>query len=184
MLNATSVEMVYIHWLCDKVGIHSFDERTSILINALQEKGFYWTVPNDDNRGLDGLELRREFADLNNFDPDAIFEGPCTMLEMLIALAKRCDYIMSDLDNEDHTARWFWEMLENVGLDMKSLNSYEEDYTIDLIDKILDRILDRTYGASGRHGLFPLNEPERDQREVEIWYQMQAYFNDHYDPDY
>ena len=180
MFDIQSIEMTYIHWLCKKIGVHNFDERTSILIDALYEKGFYWSVPNDEDRAEDALTLRGEFFEENNLESIDENDWPITMLEVLIALARRCDYIMSDLDNNDNTPRWFWEMLTNVGMDMESLNSYEEDYTIDLIDKLLDRILDRTYGASGRGGLFPLNNPEKDQRTVDLWYQMQAYFNDHY----
>ncbi|MFZ1684153.1 MAG: hypothetical protein WAU88_08510, partial [Candidatus Zixiibacteriota bacterium] len=43
------------------------------------------------------------------------------------------------------------------------------------IDEVLNRVIFRTYDARGNGGLFPLRRPQRDQREVELWYQASAY---------
>lgn len=170
----------YISWLCDIVGIYTRDERSVILLNALVEKEFYWTIPNDDNRVHDGLNLREEYADLYNIDLESVGTEPCCILEMLVALARRCSEQMRDLDDHDNPARWFWEMMENLGLDFCSKTIYDTDYSEDLLNSILERLVERTYSYSGRHGLFPLNHPEEDQRKVELWYQMSAYLMEHY----
>ncbi len=58
--------------------------------------------------------------------------------------------------------------------------------SLDQVDMILDRMVERTYKRNGEGGLFPLRGPKccgdvlieegvyplRDQRGVEIWYQM------------
>jgi hypothetical protein len=43
------------------------------------------------------------------------------------------------------------------------------------IDDILDSVIWRTYSPDGRGGFFPLNQPQEDQRKIEIWYQMNKY---------
>lgn len=170
----------YITWLCDLIGLYGRDERSKILLDALLDKEFYWTVPNDDNRVQDGLRLRDEFADANDISIEDVFVGPCTILEMLIALARRCSDQMYDFDDQDTPSRWFWEFMENLGLDFCSRTDYDEDYTAEVVDSVLERLVERTYSESGRHGLFPLNSPKQDQRNVEIWYQMFAYLTEHY----
>ena len=62
--------------------------------------------------------------------------------------------------------------MKNLGLNHcsdKRRLTYEE------VNDVLDRVIWRTYRWDGHGGLFPLNEPEKDQREVEIWYQLSAY---------
>ena len=44
----------------------------------------------------------------------------------------------------------------------------------------LDGFINRQYEANGEGGLFPLKGVCEDQREVEIWYQMNAYLYEHH----
>ena len=175
-----SLEEQYIAWLWGLIGEGPLTGESRLLIDVLHEKDFYWTVPNDDNRGNDGLLIREEFADLKGVGPEDILEGPCTLLEMLVGLARRCSDEMADPDHPDTTKRWFWEMMDNLGLENKPPYLYEAEFTSDVIEFIFDRVLDRTYAPSGRNGLFPLNYPKEDQRKVELWYQMSAYLLEHY----
>ena len=61
------------------------------------DREFYWFVNNDDNRASDGQYLRilfeQEMHDNNYFGDINV---PCTMFEMLIALAMRIDDILYD----------------------------------------------------------------------------------------
>ena len=156
----------YFLWLCEQVMLRQSDEDYSFLLRALHRKEFYWTVPNDDNRAEDGKDLRYEFVEeYDIFDYDVI-KGPCTVLEMLIGLSRRFD------DGERVPAEWFWEMLENL-FDMEKCTNDVVDPAY--LDHVLDRLLDRTYEFNGVGGIFPLENPQKDQRKVEIWYQMQAY---------
>ena len=41
-------------------------------------------------------------------------------------------------------------------------------------------MLAREYSDNGHGGLFPLKNPKKDQRKVEIWYQMTEYINENY----
>lgn len=141
------------------------------LFKQLYTKEFVWLVSNDDNRVEDGKELRLEFLAEQGSDgvDDQWMNLGCSMLEMLIALARRA----ADEANMT-TADWFWILLSNIGLDeyndlRHSANSSR------LINEIVERVIYRTYNHSGRGGLFPLDHSLNDQRKVELWYQLAEY---------
>lgn len=76
---------------------------------------------------------------------------------------------------------YFWQMVKNLGLYQYDDASYGS--ILDAGEKvrmILNIFLNREYRYSGEGGLFPLADPDRDQRDVEIWYQMNAYLQENY----
>ena len=96
---------------------------------------------------------------------------------MLIALARKAYLITDDGTTRSSVGVWFWKMLSNVKLD--HLNDFDwSRKSLGEIDRTITRILDRTYSPSGVGGLFPLNHWEKDQREVELWYQLNTYLLD------
>jgi hypothetical protein len=106
---------------------------------------------------------------------DSKFPPFCSVLEMMIALAKRWeDNVMYDPDYGDRTAEWFWIMMRNLGftwLDDMRFDPVEANY-------ITDRLLDREYDKDGQGGLFRIKNPNIDMRNTEIWYQMNFFFNE------
>lgn len=177
MTSKKSIKVAYFDWLCDRVQMEKHEHW--ILAETLHRKEFYWTVPNDDNRAQDGIQLREDFAaDTQTVTYEELIR-PCSMLEMMIALAERFDDLMPDPKNareeQARPAKWFWEMTKNAGL-YKFTDTYyiNRDHRIEL-DNILNRILAREYDANGVGGLFPLKNAEKNQKKVEIWYQMNAY---------
>jgi len=139
------------------------------LLRVLHTKEFVWFVPNDDNRLEDGRELRYEFLEdkgIHEIDRHWIEIG-CSMLELLIGLA-----IRSNFEDGRTIQVWFWTMMRNIGLDgLNDATAWSEQDVVD----VLDTVIFRTYKPNGRGGLFPLKRPDTDQREVELWYQMNAY---------
>lgn len=171
----------YYQWLCDLVKVNQEDKSYWILFKDLHRKEFYWTVPNDDNRGIDGKLLREKFM----VEEDSLIpiDGPCSMLEMIIGLALRMEDTMADPDEGDRTVQWFWEMLDNAGLSKFTDDAYYDLFGQVYVDEILDKILGRTYKRNGKGGLFPLEMPSKNQRKVELWYQMSAYLLENYYPE-
>lgn len=173
---------LYFEWLCSKadrrVSNSMQDDFSISLLRTLHDKEFYWTVPNDDNRCSDGEHLRTKFEEETGFDTYGYLDKPCSMLEMLVALAIRFEDAMYEPGTRDRTSVWFWEMCENAGL----LDAYLEREDCDelTVDDILNRILERTYKRNGAGGLFPLRDTDKDQRNVELWYQMSAYLLENY----
>lgn len=162
----------YLTWLYSQVGsVKTRDQQKTYwsLFRALFTKEFVWIIPNDDNRVEEGKYLRNEFMedhDWDEIDPDW-FDMGCSMLEMLIALSRRLSFEAGGEPRE-----WFFELLENLGLyDYTDSKTFSRDE----VEDVLDSVIWRTYAYDGTGGLFPLQDPGEDQREVEIWYQLNAY---------
>src|SRR5690606_21972367 len=109
------LENLYFNWLCAKI-IRVEVPTPSLtywkLLRVLHHTEFVWLIPGDDNRAEDGLELREEFLTESGLPNEPEWwDAACSILEMLIAFSRRCQYSTS------HTAAfWFWQMIENLGL--------------------------------------------------------------------
>ncbi len=142
---------------------------------------YEYHIPNDDNRAEDGLKLRERFELESSLRlPDL---GECRMLEFLIALAIRLNESVYDYTNPDQTSYWFWELIRNLQLaayDDNYLSEYNVDhYSFTQINTTFIRLNERLYNSDGSNGgVFPLEEPTEDQRDVEVWYQMMAYLSE------
>lgn len=172
----------YFTWLCNIININRPRDSYFILAQILHKRDYKWFVPNDDNRAADGRKLREQFSDEMQYDASKILNyHSCSMLEMLVGVARRIEDILYDPEEGDRTERWFWEILGNVGLDKYVDSKYAEDsYGREKINLLIDNVLERAYKKNGQGGLFPLRRPKKDQRKVEIWYQMCEYLNDNY----
>lgn len=163
----------YLDWLYRNIGpLQNRNPATSywLLAVALYRKEFLWSVPNDDNRVEDGRVLREDFLEETGAERDEQWmELGCSMLEMLVALSRRIAF-----ETDEPATEWFWIMVDNLGLRPFVDEAFDDDYNVD-VDIVLDRVIDRTYAPNGRGGLFPLQDAQEDQREVEIWYQVAAY---------
>ena len=144
------------------------------MLKQLYTKEFVWTVPNDDNRIVDGKDLRYEFIDdqqLEDVDIGWMNLG-CSMFELLVSLSRRLAF-----ETDGWAPYWFWELVENLGLmaysDRRPARSRK--FPVPEIEEILERVIWRTYDYDGKGGLFPLKEAREDQRTIELWYQMSAY---------
>lgn len=169
------LEMLYFDWLCAKVVVNKNSSPTNNywrLLRILQNTEFVWLLSGDDNRAADGLDLRREFiiaADLPD-DPEWRKFPECSVLEMLVAFCRRAEF-MTDIKSTD----WFWEFLDNLGLKEFNDASTVED---EVIYDILETFIWRTFEFNGKGGMFPLDSPKHDQKDVEIWYQFCEYLVD------
>lgn len=172
----------YFNWLYDLVCKDRFAPSISYrrLLQFMHDTDFRYSIARDQNRAEDGKDLRYRYALTRGEDPDEIDEitdilaGPCSVLEMMIALAIRAEEsIMDDVLLGDRTAQWFWKMVTNIGLG--SAMDTNLDYRV--VSRKLDRCLDREYAPNGRGGLFTVLDCEYDLREVEIWYQLCWYLD-------
>lgn len=144
------------------------------LLRFLYDKNFVWTVHMDRNRAADGLSLRARF-----FDDDKIkaMSKPCSVLEMMIALADRMEnHILGDPREGDRTGQWFWEMVTSMGLSSMNDSKFNEEYAESQVNKMIKR----EYNIHGEGGLFTVAKPDKDMKTTEIWYQMQWWVREHY----
>lgn len=172
------IRKLYFDWLTSLVSTDDEYACYNELLSHLHEREFYWSVNNDFNRAADGVDLRSTFADDNNIDYLSIradLMGPCSVLEMLVGLAKRIeDSIMGDADFGDRTGYWFWSMISNLGL----MKMKKNRFNLAECDEILDNFLDRKYDFNGTGNIFYVEEPFMDMRNSEIWLQMCWWLNE------
>lgn len=162
----------YFIWLSDFV----YDRRYEKLLSRLHAIEFVSVMPRDENRAGDGVALRYRFACdvFGDGDVDRYLDGPCSVLEMMVALALRCEEtIMDDTAYGNRTGQWFWGMVVNLGLGAMTDDRFDEYY----VDDVIDAFLNREYQYDGRGGLFTIRHSAVDMRDVEIWSQMCWYLD-------
>lgn len=144
------------------------------LLTFLHDVEFTYFVPHDENRAVEGVALRYHYCLIHECEDMEIYlDGPCSVLEMMIALAIHCEKIVDDPTVGDRTAQWFWNMVTNMGLGSMNDTNFNEW----LANDVVTRFLERDYEPDGRGGLFRVKGWYRDMRTAEIWHQLMAYIN-------
>lgn len=161
----------YFEWLCERINAKKSYTK---LLEYLHGVPFRWSIPNDENRAADGLELRWQFQ--YETKCPVVLGGPeCTVLEMMVALAIQCEVSigMDDPEFGNRTDKWFWDMIKSLGLKTMTNSNFSESIVADKIDAFLER----DYAPNGEGGLFTIEDCRKDLRDVEIWYQACWYFD-------
>ncbi len=176
-MNEAVLRDEYFGWMCHLIK----DERRSHyhrLLKHLDGIIFQYTMPMDGNRAADGIDLRYRFGYESGYSNAMIASildvEPCSVLEMMVALAFRCEeHIMADPDVGDRTSVWFWEMIDSLGLSGTSDSQFNPAYT----SSVIFRFLNHEYEWDGSGGLFTVPNCPHDMRTVEIWSQMNWHLN-------
>lgn len=171
----------YFDWMYTLVSDGQHTKRHSYrkLFSLLHNIDFTYIIEMDGNRADDGINLRYRFGNEFGYDDYLIAsyldDRPCSVLEMMVALAKRCEEsIMDDPSIGDRTGIWFWEMIKNLGLESMFDSRFDRDY----VRQRVDIFLNRDYERDGNGGLFTVKHSKRDLRSVEIWYQLCWYLDE------
>lgn len=162
----------YFNWLYDYVckgRVHNKLSYNKLFI-LLHNIEFTFSIPNDINRAKDGVDLRYRFSlDYGDHTIVDILDGPCSVLEMMIALAIRCEEsIMDDTMYGDRTGQWFWSMMSNLDIGYMD----DEVFNKQIVEDRIYNFLDRNYDPDGKGGLFYIKDCEEDLRDYEIWTQL------------
>lgn len=177
-MNKDKINNDYFEWMYNFVCGERYSKKISYrkLLMRLHDTEFTYCLQRDENRAEDGLSLRYRYVYHNGYDEEVVnyIDGPCSVLEMMIALASRCEEtIMDDPAKGNRTGQWFWSMVVSLGLGGMTDDRFDRKY----VDDTLARFLNRCYDADGRGGLFTVRHCEQDLRTVEIWYQMCYYLD-------
>lgn len=149
------------------------------LLNLMFEKEFVWVVPMDENRIVDGKDLRMEFSHVNGGSNRRQLEtadfllnvAPISFLEVLIGLSRRMAFVAGG-----QAPGWAWQLLSNV--ELHRMTDPLSQPKRNKAQEIMDAVIWRTYEPDGTGGFFPLAWPDEDMTTVELWYQMNAYIEE------
>lgn len=171
----------YFRWMTHLVCDNGYGGRLSWrkLFCLLHETEFIYIMDMDSNRADDGTDLRYRFAyefGLSKQEvTDYLDDRPCSVFEMMVALACRCEeQIMDNPEYGNRTGKWFFTMLKSLGLSHMSDRYFVRRDAQD----ILARFMRREHDESGLGGLFAVRNPKEDMRDIEIWYQMMSYLEE------
>lgn len=158
----------YFDWLCDLVCKDRYSKSVSYsrLLTYLHGVEFTYLITMDKNRAENGIALRWRFYCETGYHIQ--HNDPCSILEMMVALAIGCENIMDDPNVGDRTGQWFWGMIVNLGLGSMTDYRFDKIY----VDGVIQRFLDREYEPNGKGGLFTVRNCNADLRTVEIWNQL------------
>lgn len=180
-MNRHEMNERYYQWMAHLVCDNGCGRRRSYqkLFSLLYETEFIPVMDIDANRADDGIDLRYRFAYEFGLSGDEVRryldDRPCSVLEMMVALAQRCEeQIMDDPDCGNRTGKWFFDMVKSLGLTLMDDSRFDRLEAMDILVKFMRR----NYEASGQGGLFTLRYPRCDMRNIEIWYQMMAYLEE------
>ena len=86
----------YFDWLCSLINDSQLSNKPYFkLLLYLYDTEFVYVLPMDGNRYEDGINLRYRFGDENYIEGPVIAscldDKPCSILEMMVALADRCE---------------------------------------------------------------------------------------------
>ena len=166
----------YFNWmyrLVCKDGRRSYDR----LLRYLHSVEFTYILDMDANRAEDGMDLRYRFGYENAYNGPMIAayldNRPCSVLEMMVALANRCEeQFMEDPHAGCRRGQWFFDMLASLGLSDMDDAHFRRSY----VETVVAKFLSRQYDRNGAGGLFTVNN-RPDLRKAEIWYQLNWYLD-------
>lgn len=168
--------MSYYNWLVEMIYADDYTRHCyQKVLSLLYSKPFIWTIHNDGNREVDGLMLRDIYE--KEIGLPAEKYGKCSVLEMMIGLALRCeDNLMHDPEEGDRTYLWFWEMMDNLGLTEQDDYCFNETTCV----RIIDRMLYRRYDEDGKGGPFYIPNCSKNLKTAELWYQLNYYIENRF----
>ena len=172
---------LYLVWLINLINADNYKGKSYIkLCSLLNKVPFEPVIKLDENRLSDVQSLLREtyiqsqseWYRLTNDDIMELPTWPVSFLELIISLAMRIDLdFMREINEVDNTRIYFWILVRNLGFLEYDDEHWGEDAIISIVNR-LNIVQDRKYDFDGKGGLFPLENSEVDQRNVQIWNQL------------
>lgn len=162
------------------VGKYSTLRQRGLMLYELWKREFSWLdeYDHEEDRAMDGKALRDRF--LIEFDetPDKIPQGPCRVLEMLIAFAIRIDTIIYD-HVMGHRPYDILEMfLINLGFSELTDTEIQPIKDAGYIDARIDNWINHHITPDGQGGLFRFPKPAYTINSLTNWDQMNKWIID------
>jgi hypothetical protein len=159
--------------------VDGYSPSLDLFFEVLWQTDFIFDLADDVNRCEDGKVLRRYFY-AETASADLGLVGPCSVLEVLIGLAKRLNELAYDPEYPNRIGYWFWELVTNLGFDREELGNLEI-LGVSELEMLLARFMARNFQKDGSEGgLFPVSNPTCNQNVLPLWQQLQHYLMENY----
>ena len=157
----------YFRWLLKFIG-NGFCRKNSYfeLLKYLFNVEYYWYIPMDENRAVDGVDLRHRFVTECDEDLEAsytLLSGPANVLEVLVALSIKMEYIVRGSIELSKSGQWFWGMIKSLGI----FDCYDGCFDEEEAEYFLGEWFDPASGIS----IFP-------DKSGELWSQAMEFLSD------
>lgn len=169
----------YLDFLIDYCGLETQANNYWRLFSILHNIPFSYSIEMDENREYDGRDLRKRFPIPRKCEKrglEAFQSHPTSVMEVLVGIAVRLEreYIGDPADV--HPELFFMDMIENLGL----ITCHGFYYPVSIVTKKIDRWLSRGFEKNGFGSPFPVKHDSRDQRNLEMWDQINSYVAENY----
>ena len=156
----------YFHWLLKFIG-NGFCRKNSYyeLLEYLFNTEYFWSIPMDENRAEDGIDLRHRFVMECEEDQEASYvylSGPASVLEVLIALSIKMEYIARGSIDIGKAGQWFWGMIKCLSI----FDCYDGNFDEKKVEYFLEGWMDPESEIS----IFP-------HEEGELWIQAMNFLS-------
>lgn len=163
----------YYYWLLDIVDVDP-DGPLNRLCMALFTTEFQWDIPMDENRAIDGMDLRWRF-DPEFGDSEWLPEW-CSALEMMVALCDRIETEIMSCDTfGDRTGLWFRIMLHFLHREIGFCDTF-----LSFCDTFKIKSITKCFEKNSDFRLFLSKKWPKTLPKVEIWTQMHAFLLENY----
>lgn len=167
-------EQDYFDWLRKMVNLD--EPANDIMAYTLYNTAFGSVIDGDENRAEDGIELRDKYVDeTHNYDLQ-VSHMECNMLEFIIALAARLDYVTYNHKLGVQIAKWAHVYLDNLRV------LYNQD--ADNISYRIVVLLSGSYDDYGNNGIFSFSKPIKNLSAKPYWDQMNLFVSENFDKLY
>ena len=157
----------YFRWLLKFIG-NGFCRKNSYfeLLKYLFNTNYYWSIPMDENRAADGIDLRHRFVVECGENQEASYvylSGPATVLEVLVALSIKIECIARGSIDLSKSSQWFWGMIKSLSI----FDCYDGNFDEEKVAYFLEGWMDPESEIS----IFP-------EKNGEIWSQAMRFLSE------
>lgn len=163
----------YLQWLVNTMNVIE-DRNYGMLLRELFRIEFYEVNKYDRDRGMDGLELRKTWAEEVGYSGPLDF-GPPSLLETIIGIAQRIEFRIFAgpwMDEWDYK-KIFWHLIDNLGF-----LKYDGVLTSDEYDQIRDvseAFLSKNVTCDVFRNIFIFSDTKVNVKKDNLWDQMMVY---------
>ena len=172
-MSRSSAENDYLTWLVRQMNVVE-GKNYGMLLRELYRHEFYSIVKYDEDRGADGLVLRRDWADEVGYRGPLDF-GPPRVLETIIGISLRIeDQIFGGpWADEWEYVKIFWDLINN--LELLDFDGVLSNADYENISDVLERFLSKNVTRGHFVTIFKIFAPESNFRKMNLWGQMHLY---------